>query len=173
MESECRFTVPPVGGRTQIYFSWGQYYDSMIDPQKKKKNTKMLLLINVLFAFWYKILCLRSGEKVIPAWVVRLLKVLFTVFLIHILQAVMSFYWTEKRRYQRKLFYKVFSCFPLSKIKQEDSWRWWQSHIDYSCSSTSWCSLPFPSLFPKSFWPASNPSLHRFHIQRQEHHGQV
>ena len=81
------------------------------------------------------------------------------------------FYRREKRLYQRKLFYKAFSYFPLSKIKQEDSWRWWQSHIDYSCFSTSWCSLPFPSLFPKSFWPASNPSLHRFHIQRQEQHG--
>ena len=171
MESECRFTVPPVpGGRTQIYFSWGQYYDSMIDPQKKKPTT-MLLLINILFAFWYKILYLRSGEKIIPAWFARLLKVLFTMFLIHILLAVMSFYRTEKRLYQRKLFYKAFSYFPLSKIKQEDSWRWWQSHIDYSCFSTSWCSLPFPSLFPKSFWPASSPSLHRLHIQRQEQHG--
>ena len=47
------------------------------------------------------------------------------------------FYRTEKRLYQRKLFYKAFSYFPLSKIKQEDSWRWWQSHIDYSCFSTS------------------------------------
>ena len=46
------------------------------------------------------------------------------MFLIHILQAVMSFYRTEKGLYQRKLFYKAFSYFPLSKIKQEDSWRW-------------------------------------------------
>ena len=138
-----------------------------------KKTTKMLLLTNALFAFWYKILCLRSGEKIIPAWIVRLLKVLFTMFLIRILQAVMSFYRTEKHLYQRKLFYKAFSYFPLSRIKQEDSWRLWQSHIDYSCSSTSWCSLQFPSLFPKSFWPASSPSLHRFHIQRQEQYGLV
>ena len=39
MESECRFTLPPVTGRrTQKYFSWGQCYDSMIDPQKNHQN---------------------------------------------------------------------------------------------------------------------------------------
>ena len=33
MESECRFTLPPVPGRrTQKYFSWGQYYDSTGAP---------------------------------------------------------------------------------------------------------------------------------------------
>ena len=42
MESECRFTLPPVPGRrTQKYFSWGQYYDSMIDPQKNHQNASV------------------------------------------------------------------------------------------------------------------------------------
>ena len=51
MESECRFTVSPVGGRTQIYFSWGQYYDSMIDPQKKKKKHQNASLDKRTFRF--------------------------------------------------------------------------------------------------------------------------
>ena len=42
MESECRFTLPPVPGRrTQKYFSWGQYSDFMIDPQKNHQNASV------------------------------------------------------------------------------------------------------------------------------------
>ena len=136
MESECRFTVPPVpGGRTQIYFSWGQYYDSMIDPQKKTHQNASL--DKRTFRFLIQDIMPQIRRENHSCMICTSFKSFIHSWLIHILQAVMSFYRTEKGLYQRKLFYKAFSYFPLSKIKQEDSWRWWQSHIDYSCFSTS------------------------------------
>ena len=170
MESECRFTVPPVpGGRTQIYFSWGQYYDSMIDPQKKTHQNASLDKRTFRFLIQDIMPQIRRENHSC------MISTSFKSFIHYVLNSYSTGGYVllsdRKRPLPKKLFYKAFSYFPLSKIKQEDSWRWWQSHIDYSCFSTSWCSLPFPSLFPKSFWPASSPSLHKFHIQRQEQHG--